>query len=95
MFKNRFLKSSKKEVVIDEQQVIYDLVREFYPKAALNMDTRFDSLGFNSMMFIEFIIKLEKVTKIDIEQIAVKIDFLAIETIDDMIIALRLLKAQL
>jgi len=69
--------------------MISDIIRELgeghlkdYP---MDENTTFESLGFDSMTYVELLVKLEEITKKDLEQILRKVDFTSIETIGSLV----------
>jgi len=94
MFK-KFILNGKKKQIDNDELLICNIIRKLAPRfkfQTLEHDTRFDSLGLNSIAFVEFLIKIGESTKINLEEIVTKVDISSIETIGDMANVLRSFK---
>lgn len=88
MIKKLFFKKTEIGNAVDNVQLVCDIIKEVRPELSkdhvLTPFTRFDEIGFDSMKYISFLLRVEELTKTDLEKIANSMDLSSIRTIDDM-----------
>lgn len=90
MFKRLFGPGSAKQKEPDD--TIYLFIRETIVKILpdgktgnINAETRLDSLGFDSIMYIDLILSLETIVNKDLDEIVDEVDLSAIQTVGDVV----------
>ena len=94
MFKNLFNKEEKGSDSFDNEKLI-GIIRELLPddlkNTVIESKTRFDELGFDSIMYINLILGLEDIVNKDLEVIVSEIDLASIQTVEDLFKTVELL----
>jgi len=93
---NFFSKKKQGEKNSNEFELLSNLIKKILPEDRRNVEltpkTRFTDLGFDSMQFINLLLSLEDIINKDLEEIVAEIDIATLETIDDVVKVLKILK---